>query len=316
LGTTIIDGQHLFQFKNSPPEGEKLRALPYFQNTFYTDDSEYVTKMSNMLNDIWRNASIPSVITVKSVTAPSTATVSPIPEGTVTRAVKRARGPIVLEEQRTLDKATEKDILNNILTDQRIPAKDPSKEITRYYGTSAQAIIHPPASFNLPDTLFHIFHLGKNSAFGAEDAILVMVWLETPKGHAYVPVAYVGDNPEAAEFCRSYIFTGLPAAQNVQIVQKDELQIMVHGNTLFAGWTTPIPLLPSLSLPPSCIILEGYGEVKTETFTLLLPKGHRMRAEENGLEAFVTFLHPTSKYSGPGTDGFLARDCIMEHRPP
>ena len=316
LGTTIIDGQQLFQFKNPPPEGEKLRAIPYFENTFYTDDSEYVIKTKNMLDDIWRKASAPSAITVKSVTTPSTTTIDPISEGTVTRAVKKASGPIVLEEQRPLEKATEKDILNKILTALRIPVKDPAKEITRYYGTVAQAIIHPPAYFSLPNTLFHIFHLGKNSAFGAEDAIFVMLWLETPKGYAYVPVAYVGDNPEAAEFWRSYTFPGLPAAQNVQMVKKDELRIMVHGNTLFAGWTNPIPLLPSLSLPPSCILLEGYGEVKTETFTLLLSRGHRMRVEDNGLEAFVTFLHASSKYSGPGTDGFLARDCIWEYYPP
>lgn len=206
--------------------------------------------------------------------------------------------------------------MNKILTAKRIPAKDPSKEITRHYGTNAQAIIHPPAHFNLPDILFYIFHNHKNSSFGAEDAIFVNLWLETPNGHAYVAVTYVGDNPEAAEFWRNYTFPGSPAAQNVQLVKKDELQIMVHGNTLFAGWTTPIQLLPSLSLPPSCILLEGYGEVKTYTYTLLYPKGHRMRVEANGLEAFVTFLHPLSKYSGPGTDGFLSRESIVEYYPP
>ena len=316
LGTTTIDGQHLFQFKNPPPEGEELRSMPYFENTFYTDDSEYVTKTNNMLDEIWRNSTLPSAITVKSVTIPNATTITLIPEGTVTRAVKKASGPIVLEEQKPLEKTTEKDILNKILTALRTPAIDPSKEITRYYGTVAQAIIHPPAYFSLPDTLFHIFHLGKNSAFGAEDAIFVMLWLETPKGHAYVPVAYIGDNPEAAAFWRSYTFPGSPAAQNVQLVKKDELQIMVHGNTLFAGWTISIPLLSSLILPPSCILLEGYGEVKTDTFTLLLPRGHRMRTEENGLEAFVTYFHPSSKYSGPGTDGFLSRDCIWEYYPP
>jgi sugar-specific transcriptional regulator TrmB len=316
LGTTIVDGQHLFQFKNPPPEEEELLAMPYFENTFYTNDSEYVIKTKNMLDDIWRKVSAPSAITVKSVTPPSPTTIAPFPEGTLTVVIKKASGPTVLEEQRPLEKTTEKDILNKILTAQRIPAKDPSKEITRHYGTNAQAIIHPPASFNLPNMLFYIFHNHKNSAFGAEDAIFVNLWLKTPKGHAYVPVTYVGDNPEAAEFWRNYTFPGSPAAQNVRMVQKDELQIMVHGNTLFAGWTTPIPLLPSLILPPSCILLEGYGEVKTDTFTLLYPKGHRMRVEENGLEAFVTFLHPSSKYSGPGTDGFLGRECIIEYYPP
>lgn len=315
LETTIVDGQHLFQFKNPPPEEEELRAMTYFENTFYTDDSEYVIKTKKMLDDIWRKASAPSAITVKSVTSNTNMT-PPVPEETWIRVVKKITVPVLLEEQRPLEKLTEKDVLNKILTAERVIAKDPSKEIIRQYGTNAQAIIHPPSSFNLPDMLFHIFHSGKNSSFGAEDAIFVMLWLETPKGYAYVPVAYVGDNPESAEYCKTYVFPGSPAGQNVQLVKKDELQIMVHGNTLFAGWTTPIPLLPPLSLPPSCIILEGYSEVTTVTFTLLLPLGHRERVHMNGSEAFVTFLHPSSKYSGPGTDGFLARECIMEFYPP
>ena len=316
LGTTIVDRRHLFQFKNPPPEKEKLRAMPYFENTFYTDDSEYVTKTKNTIDDIWRNASAPSAITVESVTIPSATTTAHIPEGTMSRVIKKITVPTLLEEQRPLQKLTEKDVLNKILTAERAPAKDPSKEIIRHYGTNAQAIIHPPASFNLPDILFHIFHIGKNSSFGAEDSIIVMLWLETPKGYAYVPVAFVEDNPEVAEFWKTYVFPGSPAAQNVQLVKKDELQIRVHGNTLFAGWTIPILLSPSLSLPPSCVLLEGYGDVKTDTFTVLQPSGSRMRAEMNGLEAFVTFFHPSSKYSGPGTDGFLARECIMEHYPP
>ena len=170
-------GRPLFQFKTPPPEEEKLRSIPYFENTFYTDDSEYVTKTENMLNDIWRNASAPSPITVESVTTPSATATIPIPEGTMTNVIKKINVPTLLEEQRPLEKLTEKDILNKILTAQRIPAIDPSKEIIRHYGTKAQAMIHPPASFNLPDTLFHIFHVGKNSSFGAEDAMIVMLWL-------------------------------------------------------------------------------------------------------------------------------------------
>jgi hypothetical protein len=38
--------------------------------------------------------------------------------------------------------------------------------------------------------------------------------------------------------------------------------------------------------------------------------------ECNGFEAFVTFFHSSSKYSGPGTDGFLARDAIQTVYPP
>ena len=314
LGTTIVDVRELFQFKNPPPEKEELRSLEYFENTFYTNDSEYIEKTRNMLDIIWRNAQAPSPITVESITNPNMT--SAIPKGTMTRVVRKINVPTLIEEQRPLENLTEKDILNKILTAQRIPVKDPSKEIIRHYGTNAQAIIHPPPHFNLPDILFHIFHIDKNSSYGVEDSMIVMLWLETPRGYTYVPVAFVEDNPEVAEFWKSYVFPGSPVAQNVQLVKKDELQVRVHGNSLFAGWTIPIRLSSLLSLPPSCVLLEGYGNVKTETFTVLGPSGGRMRTEFNGFEAFVTFLHPSSKYSGPGTDGFLARECIMEHYPP
>jgi hypothetical protein len=108
---------------------------------------------------------------------------------------------------------------------------------------------------------------------------------------------------------------GTPAEQNIQLVKKDDLQIRVYGNTFFAVWTLPIKLLSGLSLPPTAIMLEGYGNLKTDIFTVLLPSGHRMKSEFNGLEAFVTYFHPSSKYSGPGTDGFLMRESINEDYP-
>jgi hypothetical protein len=143
-----------------------------------------------------------------------------------------------------------------------------------------------------------------------------MLLLETQNGYAYVPVAFVGDNPEALNFWKKCVLQGSPAEQNILLVKKEELQIRVHGNTLFAGWTIPIQLQPSFSLPPSCVMLEGYGGVKTDRGTVLQISGYKTMVEQNGLEAFVTFLHPSSKYSGPGTDGFLARECVIEHYPP
>jgi hypothetical protein len=38
--------------------------------------------------------------------------------------------------------------------------------------------------------------------------------------------------------------------------------------------------------------------------------------EANFFDAFVTFIHPASKYSGPGTDGIFTRDLIMTKYPP
>jgi hypothetical protein len=131
-----------------------------------------------------------------------------------------------------------------------------------------------------------------------------------------VPVATVQDNRKALAF-RKEFYAGTPAAQNVQLVKKDELQVRIHGNTVFAGWTVPIPLFPPpYALPPSCIVFEGYGNLKTSVVETTLPSGRRQEIEMNGFEAFVTFFHPSSKYAGPGTDGLFARDVITTSYPP
>lgn len=129
-------------------------------------------------------------------------------------------------------------------------------------------------------------------------------------GHAYMPVAVLSDSPNAQAFWRKQ-FAASPAGRNVQLAKKDELQIRVHGNKLFAGWTVPITLFPSqYVLPPACILIEGYDDVKTAAYSIIQPLGGKFRARQNSFDAFVTFMHPSSKYSGPGTDGFLVRDFI------
>ena len=183
-------------------------------------------------------------------------------------------------------------------------------------GSVASAVIHPPDRFKLPDTVITVFHFEKQSSFGEEDAMLIYLWIETPAGQAYVPVAYVGDNPKAQAIWKVWL-AGSPAGQNIRLVKKDELQIQIHGNTLFAGWAVPIPLLPPrYSLPPACLLIEGFGDLKTDSFTMFSPSGYRTETERNGFEAFVTFFHPESKYSGPGTDGFFARDYFATTYPP
>ena len=68
VGITIVDGQHLFQFKTLT-FGKKylLNLQSYFENTFYTNDFEYVEKTENMFNGIWNNAQIPSPTALKDV---------------------------------------------------------------------------------------------------------------------------------------------------------------------------------------------------------------------------------------------------------
>jgi hypothetical protein len=102
-----------------------------------------------------------------------------------------------------------------------------------------------------------------------------------------------------------------------KLLKKDELKVKIHGNRLFAGWTVPIPLLPpKYILPPGCILFEGYGKIKSVSSKIIGPLNRRLTYEENILDAFVTFMYPSSRYHGPGSDGLLHRDLILTSYPP
>jgi sugar-specific transcriptional regulator TrmB len=295
----LVDGTNLFQFKKLPTDQEKLESTTYSENMFLTSDFEYVYKIKNILDDMWKNARAPSPVTLESTG----------------RSLFREVN-LIVEDKRPSKKLTEKDVVDKIISAQRIPARDPFKDMTRYYGSIAEAIIHPPDYFNLPEMMIWVLHFDKQSTFGAEDCIIIDLRLETPIGKTFVPVAVVGDSPRAITFRRG-VYAGTPAEQNCILVKKDGLQVRVQGNTLFAGWTKPIPLYPpSFTLPPSALLFEGYGELRTGVFKGGARSGRKQTYEFNGFHAFVTFFHPTSKYSGPGTDGFFGRDVIMTTYPP
>ena len=97
---------------------------------------------------------------------------------------------------------------------------------------------------------------------------------------------------------------------------EDELQVRKQGNILFAGWTVPIQLQPSSnSLPPACLFFEGYKELGTGVVKNRVSLTRTWKNEFFAFEAFVTFFHPSSRYSGPGTDGILFRDMIVTATP-
>ena len=314
LGTTIVDGKYLFQFKETLPEQAKPKTIAYFESTFYTNDFDYVDKTKNMLNDIWKSARILSAVTLESILGQVRSPLAPI-TNTSRNYIKKVGSYAVIDEEYS-GTITEKDVLNKIIHAEKYPAETPSKAIDRMYATVGVAVIHTPDYFNLPDTIIIVYHIEKQSRLGEEDAMTIFLWLKTPKGYSYVPVAVVGDNPRADNFWKT-LYAGAPAGQNTQLVKKDEIQIRVHGNTLFAGWTVPISLFPPrYSLPPACILIEGCGDVKTGAYTTVLPSGYKVKCEENCFDAFVTFFHPSSKYSGPGTDGLFVRDFVATTYPP
>jgi hypothetical protein len=317
LRTSIVDGQHLFQFKNPSTGEEKPETELSFEDTFYTNDNEYVEKTEKMLDEIWQNARSPSAMTLDLITKASEA-----PNENEEYVEPWLKPPheigvfTIIKNEDYAKKLTEKDVLNKVVSGPKHHATLDTITGDRAYLSMGEAIIRQHSQYNLPDTMILIEHFEKQSSFGEEDAIAVYLWLETPKGQTFVPVAVIQDHSGTTDLWKRTL-AGTPAAQNIHLVKKEEINVRIRGNTLFAGWTTPIPLFPpQYVLPPGSLLLEGYGKLKTGAHAVVLPSGFKLKFEYNGFEAFITFVQPSSKYSGPATDGFLARDAVMDVSPP
>ena len=311
--TMIVDGRRLLQFRTPPPDQEKPEARLLSESALYTENPEYLEFMKNALHDIWKKAQVLSDITYGSMLEPFGPAVVPLPKDNIFE--KSHLTVIDLKPPGTIK---EKDILNKIIKAQKLQVKDISKDISRMYASQATAFINPPDNFNLPAMMIQATLVESWSSLGGGCFLVVLLWLETPAGHAFVPVAVLlpQGSPEAQAYFEMW-FAGTPAAQNIQLVKENELQVRVHGNTLFSGWTVPIPLFPMQKiLQPGCLLVEGYGEVKPGGSTVVFPTGIKAEMEGNYFDAFVTFMQPSYNYSGPGTEAFFARDLIMTKFPP
>ena len=311
LAMTIIDGKHLFEFKKYLPSDQEEKTAS-FENTFYTNDLEYIEKNKKMLDEVWKNAVAPSNITLEQIMKPPTPMLIPVSDNEYTFSRNNSvyqRTVIKVEEK--IGTINEEYVLNKIINAKRTVCRDPLKDVARFYGKSGSAEIHPPNSFKLPDMYFFFYQFNKQSSFGAEDFMCISLLTETPNGNLYIPAAIVGDNAEGMKWRKlSYLKT--PASRNCYVLEKDQFQIQVIGNTFFAGWVVPIPLFPRrFVLPPASILIEGYGKNKCVVITSNMPSNAITYTEGIGQEAFVTFFHPESKYAGPGTDGLVSGSLIL-----
>jgi hypothetical protein len=275
-----------------------------FESAYYSQDSKYLKRTKCALDDIWKNAQAPSAIKLKS-------TLGLYGPAVVPRGRHARKSNLTVIDFKPPGTITEKDVLNKIINARKIPTKDSSKHISRLYASQAMAEIHPPDYFNLPDMRIQATHAEKQSTAGGGDYLIVFLWQKTPKGYAYVPVAVVAEENIETSIFKIWL-AGTPAAHNIQQVKTNEIQVLVHGNTLFAGWTVPIQLFPpQYILPPSCLLIEGYGDVRPFGLTVVPPSGIKTEIEGNSFAALFTFIHPASKYSSPGIHASFARELIM-----
>jgi hypothetical protein len=278
LKTTIVDGKYLFQFgklqnyRYAPNEPEKTVVMPDFEHITYSDNSARVAKMKALLDDIWKNSRAPSKVTIDSITSSESA------------VIHQPKPPVVGSVEM------------------------PPTGFPAY--CSARAVIYTPDHPDVPDMLIDIMHFGEPTDEKA-NWMCISMWLKTPKGYAFVPTAIVVSRGRKDTFATKIenfnkaMFAGTPAGKNVLRVKEHELRVWMQNNTLFAGWTVPIPLLPpKYFLPPAFLLFEGYGNSKHSKSTNSgLPSGFKVTIENDGFDAFVTFISPASRYTGPGTEG-------------
>ncbi|MBN1357304.1 hypothetical protein JW988_00890 [Candidatus Bathyarchaeota archaeon] len=310
LETTIIDKKHLFQFKHPHLETGTEASLSFFENLFYTNDKKYIESTWLMLNNIWEKACIPSPATIESIIFPKE---TQNDDNSSSSAMRNFRKILTfeIEEDNKAGKLTEKDVLNKILKATTAKTEIP-KDKSMLFASTGQAIIHPPRYFNLPDIMLHAWHVDNHSTHGGNDSLVIHMSESSPSNSGFIPSAIISNDSSGTKVL-SRIFADTPAEKNAQLLSKDEFQVRVHGNTLFAVWTVPLVIKePNYILPPCCLLLEGVGKVKTGRLAFLYKTGYRNKIEFNALEARVTFYHPSSQYEGPGTDGIFFRDYVGE----
>jgi sugar-specific transcriptional regulator TrmB len=295
----LADKENLFQVDILSSERGKY---------FLIEDIDYVNKTRKILNSMWLSAFSSLPLKISEFLSPNQSTIIPKVDE---KSYSVYRKTIAKVENEVLGFRNADEIVRKFVNAKEPPIKDITVDVPRAYQSTGHAIVQPPSYFNLPKLLFHFYHVEKKSSMGREDAIQVAAWMDTPKGPTFVPVVMMGDNPKSHEAFKIW-FKGLPLENNIKLVNSDVVEIAIHGKTMFAAWSMPISLFDNFVIPPACMIIQGYGNLKTGSYVVTLPSGYSFKVDTNGYDAFVTFIHPKSKYSGPGTEGYLGRDEIME----
>jgi sugar-specific transcriptional regulator TrmB len=310
IGTTIIDGRHLFQFKDMPIDQDMFQPMR-LGKAYYSNDFEYVNKMKTTMEDIWMKAPVPSC------TMWELSFGSSIPR----TQFSNVSGLKVTKVDRPVDAG--ENTAYNVFSDQteKLPSMEYVKERRQYYdrtketivayGWRARTIVRLP---NLPSTQMigiNVIHLDDNSAFGGGKMIEVALWTETPRESSFVPVACLV-NPQGAMVMKHF-YEGTPAAGNLVLVEPHkQVEIFRKDNLVFAGWTVNIPLPPlNYSLGPSCLYFEGYGPAQQLTRSYAVPAGYKGTVDFKKRNAFVTFMHQPQPYIATGIQGTLITEYVM-----
>lgn len=309
--TTIIDGRSLFQL-NHPiiHENEDNEDLN-FKDVFFTNNSEYIKQTSENIQDAWMKTHTPPRITLNNIVKQGISHKNKDERPQITIPLQRRREYQHLNDQ----KLTKEIVLYKIKNLKRCPCNDYSKnklpQIYRAFGSAGGALIHPFPQFNLPEFIICVALFNDESTFGATNHLSISVKDKASSDSVYEPVVIVDTNPNIINY-RTMVYKDNPVEHNIRLVSENEFRIFVQGNSLFACWTVPIPLLSgNYVLPPSSILFEGHGEVKAGFFKNIFRSCRMQEVYFNRLDSFVTYFHPSMKYSCPATESFLDRETVF-----
>jgi hypothetical protein len=312
--TTITDGQHLFQFNRFYAKSAISLEIGAFRNTLYTNDLDYIKKTRDLLDNIWRETRTPSGFSLSSL--PVISDGSRELHQTVKKLDRYGTQKI---EQKTESNISEVDVLNKISEARSTPSEYWSKtkwsDVQYFFGSRAFALIQAPKRFNLPDMIIAIFKNIECSTFGLENMIRIFVKPEIKSDAPYQLVAQIQDSSKSINYNLA-AFKGMAIGTNIKLVRTGQLSVIRQGNTLFAGWTVPIQISSSCDLPPSCILFEGYGNIKSGIFNFAYPSGRKNEVWFNNIEAFATLFSQKSKYVGAASECLFDRESIQISYPP
>ena len=312
--TTMIDEKCLFQFNNTSTVSGFSNETK-FKNTLFTNDNGNVKKTKRMLEDLWLNTRMPASERTESVSN----TFSPFSESSTDHHMLLEKTIFMcLKEQKSKKKTCLSDVISKIEKEKkcRHPERSTWSDTLRYFGSIASAIIELPKSLDIPKMFISFCKMDERSSFGVENCIIISLTQENCEKPCFVPFALVQDSSEPLDVRRK-LMKGFPAENNIFLFEKNEIQFQSKGNTFFAGWTKPIPIpAKGFTIPASCVLFEGYGDVMSGCFYNELLSGRRQEVWYNSLNAFVTYFHPQIRYEGSGVEGYVEKDWLLISKPP
>jgi sugar-specific transcriptional regulator TrmB/CBS domain-containing protein len=132
LRMIIVDNIHFFQVKMPAADKETIEPMDSFENMFYTNDVEYVGKMSELLNELWKTSLDISKISLGSAmrSPPVKVSTSDPASKVVDAMLKNNVGSVIVVEDHTpVGIITEKDILSRVVKVNKELSRTSAKEI-------------------------------------------------------------------------------------------------------------------------------------------------------------------------------------------